>query len=183
MSAQYKMKKYLNKLENATDLAKMDAYYAKVRQYKMAQSGGVVGDGKWRTDLKDKVDLLDKVGVAQAQVTSYIDSKRAEIDAVRPNVDAFQKSYKTVEEGLADSLLFLNEIAKKIKESGALNMSEFDNIFLAISGIDPAKYPTVNPEDLWKWVFQYNLTAADLDVVLRETNSTDREAKAVTLKK
>ncbi|MCK8356962.1 hypothetical protein LXA28_18595, partial [Erwinia amylovora] len=83
-----------------------DAYYEKVKQYKMSQSGGVIGEGKWRKDLKDRVDLLEKVGVAQTQVTDYIKGKREEIDAVAPNVDAFQKSYKSVEDGIADALLF-----------------------------------------------------------------------------
>lgn len=166
MSAQYKMKKYLNKLENTSDFAKMDTYYTKVKQYKMAQSGGEIKKGPWRENLQEKVALLDNVNIAQENIKSYIENKQIEIDKIKPNIEAFQTSYKTVESGLADALLFLNEIGQKIKESGALNMSDFDNIFLTISGIDSSKYPTVEPTELWDWVFKYKFTSDDIDKVL-----------------
>lgn len=162
MSAQYKMKKYLNKLENATDLAKMDAYYAKVKQYKMTQSGGVLGEGKWRTDLEDQVKKLDQIKGISASLEQHVTGKMGEIGNIGDKLKVFTQGFRNVEESLEDSLLYLKEVTDKIKV-GELKLEILEPLFKALSDIDFTKFPAIDPLKIWDMIS--NSTASKVEYV------------------
>lgn len=177
MSGNHKLKKYLNKIEATNDLAKMDEYYEKVKQYKMGQNGG---GNPWRTDLKDKVDLLDKVGAAQASLDAYIGTKKAEIDKVSGSLEDFKKKYKTVEEDFTDALLYLKEVTDKIKESGALDSSGLDGLFGQVTGIVPQN--SVDADLLWELINKSQFNKGEIQRILQISDPTKRADEIQNIK-
>lgn len=180
MSSQYKLKKYLNKLENATSDGQMDAYYAKIKQYKSMQSGGV-RQGPWRADLKPKFDAMQSAEAANITLRTYIDGKQTDISGLEGKLKGITDGVGNIEESLEDALLYLKEVSEAIVKSGVLDVTVLDPVFQRLTGIDIKKYPAIEPAKLWDWIFNGKLTADDLDAVNKLDTVGDRENKAQEL--
>ena len=155
MSTQYKLDKYLNKLKNASDVTKMDEYYRKVKQYKLAQNGGTV----WRDDLDPRVNKLKDIEQKSQEIQNKIQENSGKIDVIKQSVGDMQGKYDNIGNNLVDALEYLKEISDMIETSG-IDKLDIDGITKVITGLDGiGKLTEIQSEKVWKLInsgFPYN---------------------------
>lgn len=173
MSTQYKLKKYFNKMKYASSVEKMDAYYAKLREYKMAQSGGY--DGPWRGDLKDSVEKIKKIGDIKVSIEKNIGENKGKIEDMAGTLDAFSQKSKNIGVALADSLLFLKEITDDIGTTN-IDVTMMETLGNALTSIDTSKYKNIDPQQLWKMI-KDGKKEDEINKYVDETYSAKGEAK------
>jgi hypothetical protein len=170
MSAQYKIKKYMNKLEKANSVEEMDAYFRKVKQHKFSQSGGALQPGPWRTDLQEKYVQLDNISKIQVNLKDVVDTQGKTVTDIGQKVKDFTEKFKNVEESLSDSLLFLKEITDKIKDK-AIDLEVLEPLIQSISQINFGDYEAIDPTMIWELISKSpNATYDELREILDKVN-------------
>lgn len=106
MSAQYKLKKYMNKLENASSVSSMNGYYKKLLKYKFPQSGGVLKEQMpWKSNVDQFVQkITDLKGLEE------LTAKTAEIQQIQDKL----KKLVDISQDYQDSLKYALEDIKKV---------------------------------------------------------------------
>lgn len=163
MSSQYKVKKYLAKIENAPS-SDLDRYFEKIRKYKKAQTGG---DKPWETYIAEKRKLAGE-GDAGLKEAKEALGKRAEehakeIGTLGDKIMAFDKSAQEFGQTLRDALEEIWNLGNEIKK-GSVDASVLEPITKAL---EEAKKQTgeknpagINVEDEWKQVITKNAPTA-----------------------
>jgi hypothetical protein len=106
MSAQYKLKKYVNKLENASSVESMNSYYKKLLKYKFPQSGGVLKEQMpWTTNVEQFVKKI-----ADLKGLEELTAKTAEIQQLQDKLNKLVG----ISQDYQDSLKYALEDIKKV---------------------------------------------------------------------
>lgn len=106
MSAQYKLKKYVNKLENASSVESMNSYYKKLLKYKFPQSGGVLKEQMpWTTNVDQFVKKI-----ADLKGLEELTAKTAEIQQLQDKLNKLVG----ISQDYQDSLKYALEDIKKV---------------------------------------------------------------------
>lgn len=123
MSVEYKINKYMTKLENATDPDKMDLYFQKLKQYKTSQSGGGPVEDKLiqiRSTIKELPDKLSAISELSTMNNTFT-------DAFGESIHRLSTSYKNITSILGDidvalkNLPDISNISNTEALSGQLN--------------------------------------------------------------
>jgi len=137
MSHQYKLKKYLTKLENESNSKKMDLYYSKIKKYKLGQTGGVIPNSV-TTAFDGMEDQLDQIKKAHDASGKPIDINAFNLG----KLDEIQKSYALMSDdltGLIDQVtLFMARFQEKMKDLGDFqlpDMSELTKAFEKLNSV------------------------------------------------
>ena len=106
MSAQYKLKKYMSKLEHASSVESMDAYYKKLLKYKFPQSGGVLKEQMpWNSNVEQFVKKI-----ADLKGLEELTAKTAEIQQLQEKLNKLVG----ISQDYQDSLKYALEDIKKV---------------------------------------------------------------------
>lgn len=107
MSAQYKLKKYMSKLETAMSLDKVDLYLGKIRKYKMTQNGGAE---EWDADVGHTIAKLKE---AKDKISQKIEISGEEVDKVVDDIKMLKSNTVRTKEALQSALEGLDALMKE----------------------------------------------------------------------
>lgn len=151
MSASYKVRKYLSKMEKAP-LDDLERYYNKVRKYKIAQSGGADDSWPWRVgETKLKEQDLTKIDEAKKRLSDEITSGKEAINKKKDSITGLMKSSDELSRALKDALEMLTEISTRTVP----DLTELESSITALKDViesigDIKQLPT--PGETWNEV-------------------------------
>lgn len=121
MSAQHKVKKYITKLEKTQSPKKFDIYAAKLKKYKMVQSGGAAWD-QAVTEASDKLkqigDVPQTVFDKIAEIGTFDRGNTAELESALKSLNTLITEIQNKSNGATELLKDLNTKLEEIKTKG-----------------------------------------------------------------
>lgn len=147
MSAQYKLKKYMSKIESAKSVDNMNTYYKKLLKYKFPQAGGVQKEQMpWNTNLDQFIKKIsDLKGLEE------LSSKTEEIKQIQEKLKKLVEMSKDYQ----DTLKYALEDIKKVTDTNvpdvAGKIGEISNLLKSLQvGDISGKSANDLVTDIWK---------------------------------
>lgn len=148
MSTQYKLKKYMSKLETAQSLDKVDAYMAKIKKYKQVQNGGV--NWTWEGDVSKSLVELKR---AKDQIKDGLQVNTAGVAEAVRDIVALKDNAFIASEALDSALQGLDKLIKEahIEVPDQVMVDVLEPIIKAIG--EPRPVEKFEPNTLWGRIF------------------------------
>lgn len=154
MSENYKLMKYMSKLEEADDINKLKTYIKKIKKYKTIQLGGAVDGSTMR--LREHLRTQSKDGAEPSKVTpdqiiDIVGEKMKTIsDSANKEIEKLSSTLSTTISELEQAHKAMIELDKQMKGT------PLDDLLKQISELDINNVDTTKSQDALKKANEYD---------------------------